>query len=144
MFQLHTALAQDCQRVGQLPLCEVLLMNERHYPWLILVPRVAGARELIDLSEQQEQQLWQESRWASEVLMAVHQPDKLNVAALGNMVPQLHIHHIARFTTDAAWPKPVWGAVAAQPYDAGVLVQEASELADQFAARCDDFVSALL
>ncbi|QQD17583.1 HIT domain-containing protein [Spongiibacter nanhainus] len=144
MFELHSALERDCQRVGQLPLCDVLLMDERHYPWLILVPRVAGAKELIDLSASDERQFWQESRWASEVLQAIHQPDKLNVAALGNMVPQLHIHHIARFTTDAAWPKPVWGAVPAKAYDAGVLVQEASVVADHFAQRCSDFVSALL
>lgn len=144
MFELHSALEQDCQSVGQLPLCEVLLMNERHYPWIILVPRIAGAKELIDLSAEDEQQFWRESRWTSEILQTVHQPDKLNVAALGNMVPQLHVHHIARFTTDAAWPKPVWGAVSPKPYDAGELVQEASELVDHFAQRCGDFVSSLL
>ena len=117
MFELHSALERDCQRVGQLPLCEVLLMDDRHYPWLILVPRVAGAKELIDLSASDERQFWQESRWASEVLQAIHHPDKLNVAALGNMVPQLHVHVIARFSADAAWPAPVWGKGEAVPYD---------------------------
>ncbi|KZY42414.1 histidine triad (HIT) protein [Pseudoalteromonas shioyasakiensis] len=98
------------------PLCKVLLMNDSQYPWFILVPRVAGVKEIIDLSEELQITLLQESGKLSKLLQQVFNPDKLNVAALGNMVPQLHVHHIARFTTDAAWPTPIWGKLPAVPY----------------------------
>ncbi|MDK1287136.1 HIT domain-containing protein [Pseudoalteromonas umbrosa] len=115
-FELAPELQRDCIELAQWPLSTVLLMNDSQYPWFILVPKVDGAREIIDLNEQQQQQFWQESKQLSELLMAVFTPEKLNVAALGNMVPQLHIHHIARFTHDVAWPKPVWGLHPAIPY----------------------------
>ncbi len=116
MFQLAPELARDCFVVTELPLCRVLLMNDSQYPWLILVPKVEGTREIIDLSEAQQLQLWQESAQVSRILQSLFNADKLNVAALGNMVPQLHIHHIARFKTDVAWPKPVWGQHPAVAY----------------------------
>ncbi|WP_020393751.1 HIT domain-containing protein [Thiolinea disciformis] len=115
-FELHAQLAADCFVVGDLELCRLLLMNDSHYPWFILVPRRAGIREIIELSEDERRQLWQESDWLSRELMRHFQPDKLNIAALGNMVPQLHLHHIARFKSDAAWPAPVWGKHPAQAY----------------------------
>ena len=115
-FELHAQLAADCFVVGDLELCRLLLMNDSHYPWFILVPRRAGIREIIELSEDERRQLWQESDWLSRELMRHFQPDKLNIAALGNMVPQLHVHHIARFKSDAAWPSPVWGKYPAQAY----------------------------
>ncbi|MCF6440277.1 HIT family protein [Pseudoalteromonas luteoviolacea] len=115
-FELAPELQRDCIELAQWPLSTVLLMNDSQYPWFILVPKVDGAREIIDLNEQQQQQFWQESKQLSELLMAVFTPEKLNVAALGNMVPQLHVHHIARFTHDVAWPKPVWGLHPAIPY----------------------------
>lgn len=115
-FRLHPQLAQDTHFVTDLPLCCVLLMNEARYPWLILVPRRAGIREIHELTAEERQQLWAESDQVSRVLMALFQPDKLNLAALGNMVPQLHLHHIARFQTDAAWPAPVWGKFVPEPY----------------------------
>lgn len=110
-FALHPQLAADCLEIGDWPLCRVLRMNDRTYPWLILVPRVAGARDMIDLTEADQMRLTREIALASTALRRELQCDKLNVAALGNVVPQLHIHVIARFTKDAAWPKPIWGVV---------------------------------
>ena len=117
-FSLHPQLAQDTYVVTDLPLCRVLLMNEARYPWCILVPRRAQCREIHDLSASERTQLWAESDQISSALMALFQPDKLNLAALGNMVPQLHLHHIARFQRDAAWPAPVWGKFVPEPYAA--------------------------
>ena len=116
-FSLHLQLAQDTYVVTDLPLCRVLLMNEARYPWCILVPRRVQCREIHDLSVSERTQLWAESDQLNSALMALFQPDKLNMAALGNMVPQLHVHHIARFQTDAAWPAPVWGKFPPQAYD---------------------------
>ncbi len=115
-FRLHPQLAADTLPVASLPLCDVLLMNDANYPWLILVPRVAGASELLDLDDGDRMQLWREIDIASRALRERFTPDKLNIAALGNMVSQLHVHVIARFRNDAAWPKPVWGAQPAKTY----------------------------
>ena len=115
-FSLAPELQRDCIELADWPLCKVLLMNDSQYPWFILVPRVAGVKEIIDLSEELQITLLQESGKLSKLLQQVFKPDKLNVAALGNMVPQLHVHHIARFTTDAAWPAPIWGKLPAVPY----------------------------
>ena len=116
MFALHHQLEKDCSVICELPLCTVLLMNDCQYPWVIMVPRIDDIREVIDLTAQQQSQLWQESALVSHALQDEVKPDKLNVAALGNMVPQLHIHHIARYKSDAAWPAPVWGVKPAIPY----------------------------
>ncbi|WP_404340948.1 HIT domain-containing protein [Pseudoalteromonas mariniglutinosa] len=116
VFSLAPELARDCIELTDWPLCKVLLMNDSQYPWFILVPREADLKESIDLSEQQQIVLMQESAKLSHLLKQVFNPDKLNIAALGNMVPQLHIHHIARFKTDPAWPAPVWGRYPARPY----------------------------
>ena len=115
-FSLAPELQRDCIELADWPLCKVLLMNDSQYPWFILVPREAGLKEIIDLSETQQVTLLRESAKLSKLLQQIFNPDKLNVAALGNMVPQLHIHHIARFKTDAAWPAPVWGKLPAVPY----------------------------
>ena len=115
-FSLAPELQRDCIELADWPLCKVLLMNDSQYPWFILVPRVAGVKEIIDLSEELQITLLQESGKLSKLLQQVFNPDKLNVAALGNMVPQLHVHHIARFKSDAAWPAPVWGKLPAIPY----------------------------
>ena len=115
-FQLHPQLAQDTWLVTDLPLCRVLLMNETRYPWVILVPRQQDIREIHELTAMERQPLWQESDQLSRALMKLFKPDKLNIAALGNVVPQLHIHHIARFTQDEAWPAPVWGRFSPKPY----------------------------
>lgn len=117
MFELHSQLAKDTVYVGSLPLCDVLLINDSQYPWLILVPRRENITEIYQLSEQDQQQLSKESNFVAAKMHVHYQADKMNIAALGNMVPQLHIHHIARYKTDIAWPKPVWGVAAAQAYN---------------------------
>ena len=116
MFELHPQLAKDCLSLGRLPLCRVLLMNDANYPWFILVPEREGLRELHELAEADRRVLWEESALLARALVHAFAPDKLNVAALGNQVPQLHVHHIARYQHDAAWPAPVWGKLPAKPY----------------------------
>lgn len=127
-FILHPQLEKDTHFVGDLPLCRLLLMDESRYPWFILVPRRAGIREIHELSHEERAQLWVESDQLSRALLYLYKPDKLNMAALGNMVSQLHIHHIARFQTDAAWPAPVWGKFPAQVYAPDVALQHIQNL----------------
>ena len=91
-------------------------MNDNQYPWTILVPREPGVTEVIDLALTQQAQLWHESAILSRALKSLFSPDKLNIAALGNVVSQLHVHHIARFYDDVAWPDPVWGKRPSVPY----------------------------
>ncbi|HEX3439888.1 MAG TPA: HIT family protein [Pseudolabrys sp.] len=116
-FSLHPQLAADTVPVGDLPLSRVLLANDANYPWLILVPRLPALTEIIDLEENAQIQLLNEIAAASDALKDLTACDKLNIAALGNMVAQLHVHVIARSRSDAAWPKPVWGAAAPKAYD---------------------------
>lgn len=115
-FSLAFELQRDCIELFDWPLCKVLLMNDRQFPWFILVPKIADVTEFVDLTEQEQQTYWQESILLSHKIKAQFMPDKLNIAALGNMVPQLHIHHIARYKTDLAWPAPVWGKCPAVAY----------------------------
>jgi diadenosine tetraphosphate (Ap4A) HIT family hydrolase len=115
-FDLHPQLAADGLFLVDWPLSRVLRMNDRNYPWLILVPRVAGAREIIDLAEPDQQRLMREIASASAALKKLRRPHKINVAALGNMVPQLHVHVLGRDENDPAWPKPVWGVAPADPF----------------------------
>ena len=129
-YELHPQLAADTHPLASLPLCELRLMDDANYPWLVLVPRVAGARELIDLEAAQRRQLMDETDLAARLLRDVFRPFKLNVAALGNLVPQLHVHVIARYEGDPAWPAPVWGRVAARPYEPEALVERISTLRD--------------
>jgi diadenosine tetraphosphate (Ap4A) HIT family hydrolase len=117
MFELHPKLAADTHLVGDLPLCRVLLMNDSAYPWLILVPRRQGLRDLSDLHQNDLDLLWPELIKTESTLRAFSNAEKMNVGALGNLVPQLHIHIIARFAADAAWPSPVWGKFPPMPYD---------------------------
>ncbi len=108
-FTLHPQLTADTTILGDLPLCRVLLVKEALGPWLILVPRYDALREIHHLSEQDQQQLMRESSAIAALLEQDYQAEKINIGALGNLVPQLHIHHIARFKDDIAWPGPVWG-----------------------------------
>lgn len=108
-WSLHPQLAQDTVAVGDLPLARVLLAKDANYPWLILVPRLPELVELIDLEENAQVQLLGEIASAARALKNITRCDKLNIAALGNQVSQLHVHVIARRHSDAAWPKPVWG-----------------------------------
>jgi len=115
-WQLDAQIAQDTAPVGDLPLCCVRAMNEATYPWVVLVPRQAGAVEILDLSESDRALLMEEISAAATALKAVSGCDKLNIGAIGNVVPQLHIHIVARRRDDPAWPKPVWGGAPPQPY----------------------------
>ena len=120
-FVLDPRLAGDTVELARWPLSLVLLMNERRWPWLILVPRRPGLRDIDDLPPAGRTALIEETARASRILKDTVQPAKINVAALGNMVPQLHVHVIARFTDDPAWPKPVWGT-SPQAYDSELLL----------------------
>ncbi|MDQ6997661.1 MAG: HIT domain-containing protein [Mariprofundus sp.] len=115
---LHPQLKKDCVIVGEFPLCLLLLVNDANYPWFILVPQREHIREIHQLSEIDQQQLMHESSVLAECIEQTFNADKINIAALGNMVPQLHVHHIVRYTTDVSWPAPVWGNVPATPYSA--------------------------
>lgn len=127
-WHLDPRLAEDTHPIAGFGLCELRLMDDANYPWLVLVPRIADAVELVDLDAAQRHRLTDEIDRASRVLLTVFRPHKLNVAALGNLVPQLHVHAIARFEHDPAWPAPVWGRVAAQPYSPELLVQRIAQL----------------
>jgi len=107
-FALDLRLAADTHRVGDLALSRVLLFDDARFPWLVLVPRQPGLRDLIDLAHDDQHQLLDEINRCAHVLHALDKPDKLNIAALGNVVAQLHVHVIARYANDAAWPRPVW------------------------------------
>lgn len=134
MFELDERLAADTCWLGDFPLCRVLLMLDANYPWLILVPRRAGLTDLHQLAEQDQQQFMRESSCVAAIMMRLFAADKMNVAALGNMVPQLHIHHIARFREDLAWPKPAWGCVPAKRYDNADLSERSAALKQAFSA----------
>jgi diadenosine tetraphosphate (Ap4A) HIT family hydrolase len=116
-WSLHPKLAEDTVPVGDLALARVLLANDANYPWLILAPRKPGLVEVFDLEEREQMQLLSEAAAVAKALKAITGCDKLNVAALGNRVPQLHVHVIGRRHSDAAWPKPVWGAVPPIAYE---------------------------
>jgi diadenosine tetraphosphate (Ap4A) HIT family hydrolase len=122
-YELHPQLAADTHPVAAFELCELRLMDDANYPWLVLVPRLPAVHELIDLDANQRHALTDEVDRASRVLRDAFNPHKLNVAALGNLVSQLHVHVIARFEQDPAWPSPVWGRVAARPYTPELLVE---------------------
>ena len=116
-FTLHERLAADCTALGSLPLCQILPLNDKRYPWFILVPQRAEIREIYQLSADDQLQFWTESTHFGQAIMQRFDGDKLNIGALGNMVPQLHVHHIIRRKDDPAWPGAVWGGPGeAQPY----------------------------
>jgi len=115
-FELHPRLQQDGIYIGRFELCRLLMMNDHHYPWFILVPEIADRREIYQLAKPERHLLSEESSYLAENLAMLYRADKMNIAAIGNVVPQLHIHHIVRYQTDKAWPAPVWGFVAAIPY----------------------------
>ena len=117
MFELDKKLQADTFFIKDLEISRLLLMNDSNYPWLILVPRKAGLIELNDLSFFEQTEVLHEINIVGKVLKENFKADKLNIANLGNVVSQLHIHVIARFKNDVAFPKSVWGAVAAKPYE---------------------------
>ncbi|HEY0289911.1 MAG TPA: HIT domain-containing protein [Pseudomonas sp.] len=136
MFVLDSRLMQDTLAVGDFPLCRLLLSNDSHYPWFILVPRRADVSEIFQLSGTEQAQLWQETTVLSQTLKQLFKADKMNVAALGNVVSQLHMHVIVRHRNDAAWPAPVWGKHPALPYSAdevaAIITQLRAVLTEDF------------
>ncbi|MBQ0747429.1 MAG: HIT family protein [Marinobacter sp.] len=128
-YKLHERLTADTISLGRSSLCEIRLMNDQTWPWVLLVPALAGIREIYELSPEQQHQLMQESSALSRGMMEAFGGDKMNVAALGNMVPQLHLHHIVRFEGDTAWPGPVWGKQPPVPYDEFRLAEVKRSLA---------------
>src|ERR687894_1628634 len=134
VFHLDSRLDADTIPVGDLSLSTVLLLNDARFPWLVLVPRIAAATELTDLSEEQAVRLMQEIRIATRVMIALAKPDKVNVGALGNVVTQLHVHVVGRFWSDPAWPGPVWGHGSRTPYPAHAATALVERAAALFAA----------
>lgn len=136
-FHLDPRLADDCLPLGRFALSRLLLMNDATYPWLILVPERAGASEIFDLDAADRVALAGETALVAGLLKALCAADKINVAALGNIVAQLHVHVIARFVTDPAWPAPIWGRAPAQPYahdEAASLLARVTAALDALAA----------
>ncbi len=116
MFELHQKLKEETFVIGSFPLCLLLLNNDSNYPWFILVPQRENIKEIFELSEGDQVELIKESSYLANVLQKNYRSQKINIAALGNVVPQLHIHHIVRYKIDAAWPNPVWGKISPKPY----------------------------
>ena len=127
-FALDPRLADDTLVVGDLPLSRVLLMNDSRFPWLILVPRRGGLSELHDLSRHERAALIEEAARAGEKLKSLTGAAKVNIGALGNIVSQLHVHVVARFAGDAAWPGPVWGTGKATPYPSEAAKERVRDL----------------
>lgn len=138
MFSLDPRLQNDTIELGSFPLSLLLLMNDCTYPWLILVPQRAGIREIYQLDPADQCQLLRESSELAAALAAQFQPDKLNIAALGNVVPQLHLHHVVRYRSDPAWPAPVWGKTPPTAY----LPEQIAWLRAALCPRLSDFTPA--
>ena len=128
MFALDTRLQEDTWLIGDFPLCRLLLSNDSNYPWFILVPRREGITELFQLDDADQQRMWAETTALARVLKALFGADKMNVATLGNVVSQLHMHVIVRYQADVAWPGPVWGKCPARPYTADEVVRLCKQL----------------
>jgi len=116
MFKLNSRLKEDCYLLGESELSLLLLMNDSRYPWFIMVPKRPDIKEIFELSQEDQQHLAKESSCLARAISTAFEGDKINVASLGNVVSQLHIHHIVRFKNDPAWPGPVWGHSKAIPY----------------------------
>lgn len=117
MFELDPRLEADTLPLADLPLCRALLMNDARYPWVILVPRSGSVSEVFELSQDEQAQLWRETIALGTVMKETFHGDKLNIATLGNVVSQLHIHLVVRYIDDACWPAPVWGNGSPEPYE---------------------------
>ncbi|XKG77524.1 HIT family protein [Vreelandella aquamarina] len=116
-FELDPRLEAETLPLADLPLCRALLMNDSRYPWVVLVPRMASVSEVFELGQEEQAQLWREATQLGAAMKEAFHGDKLNIATLGNVVSQLHIHLVVRYTDDASWPAPVWGNGAAKPYE---------------------------
>jgi diadenosine tetraphosphate (Ap4A) HIT family hydrolase len=132
-FELHPRIAAETVPLGDLMICRVLMMDDARYPWLMLVPRRPNITELFDLAVTERAILMEEIATVAAALKQLTQCQKLNIATLGNVVPQLHVHVVARFENDGAWPNPVWGNGAAEPY----LPEKAQEFAGKVARQLE-------
>ncbi len=135
MSNIHPQLLQDCLLLGRFPLSHLLLLKDANYPWFILVPNRDDISEIYQLSEADQRQLIGESSLLSRLLVECFKADKMNIAALGNIVPQLHIHHVVRYQNDSAWPAPVWGAVPAKSYAEQALRQVVDQVREVLGAE---------
>lgn len=140
MFELDKRLVNDTVVVGNFPLSVVLMSRDSRYPWCILVPRIANITESYQLTAEQQQQLCLESAMVAETLMNEFNGDSMNVAALGNVVSQLHVHHVVRFTSDDTWPGPIWGVGQAVPYSDEALMMMKSRIVAVLATQQDFIV----
>jgi diadenosine tetraphosphate (Ap4A) HIT family hydrolase len=138
VFTLHPQLSNDCIVLVDLPLSRLLLCNDSTFPWFILVPRLNDVQDIYQLGWQDQQQLLNESSLLSELLIQEFSGDKMNVAALGNVVPQLHVHHIVRFKDDPCWPKPIWGQLPLKPYKEAELATIQQRLIPKLATLLAD------
>jgi diadenosine tetraphosphate (Ap4A) HIT family hydrolase len=131
IFELHPRLTQDCIAIGRFDLCQLLLMNDSQYPWFILVPERTDLQEIYQLSKADQELLTEESSYLAENLSILYKADKMNIATIGNLVPQLHIHHIVRYRSDKAWPAPVWGKFPAVPYPEQQIADNLERIKDR-------------
>ena len=131
LFQLHPRLKQDCITIGRFDLCQLLMMNDSQYPWFILVPEKADIKEIYQLSKLERHALTEESSYLAENLATLYKADKMNIAAIGNLVPQLHIHHVVRYQADKSWPAPIWGKFAAVPYTQQQITDNIDQVKEQ-------------
>ncbi len=132
MFELHPQLAKDCFQLGHFELCQLLMMNDYHYPWFILVPQRADISEIFQLSETEQLQLSKEINHFAKFSKTLFNAHKMNIAALGNVVPQLHIHIIARFDFDTCWPQPIWGRAQHLAFEKKQLLERIDQLIEGF------------
>lgn len=130
-FQLHQQLVEDSFILGEFELSYLLLINDTQFPWCVLVPKRANITEIYQLTEGEQAQFWAESGLLSQVLMEVFKGDKLNVAAIGNLVPQLHLHHVVRYKNDPCWPAPIWGKLPMKSYQVEKVAEIQQKLVEK-------------
>ena len=139
-FELHEKLKEDSVLLGAFDLCLLLRIKDENYPWYVLVPQRSLIKEIYELSEEDRQLYYQESHIVAKALGEYYKADKINIASIGNMVPQLHVHHIARFKSDVSWPAPVWGKQPMKQTDMKALEQDAKDFAESLKSFDKNYV----
>lgn len=137
MPELHPRLAEDCLAIAMLPLSRLLLMNDSRFPWLLLVPDRNGITDIGQLEDHDQQQLFLESMTLNRAMHHVFNPDRMNIACIGNVVSQLHVHHVARYQHDACWPAPVWGHCQAQGSAVAYSDKDSNDVVNRLKAALD-------
>ena len=141
MAELHPQLANDCFHIATLPLSRLLLLNDCRFPWFLLVPDRDNICDITQLDDNDQQQLFRESIVLNRAMQHAFVPDRMNIACIGNMVPQLHVHHIARYTHDACWPAPVWGKGSAVHYTDKDRIDKVTRIQHAMAASAEITIS---